>query len=499
MFSAVCRADQVDMNTPYIFEGKPFPHSRNQQATLLLDKVEQTEDSLSSYDPTEESLSDLRIFQPESWTLQGLKKQLDDLYEDLEANVTHIFQRRDLHLLIDLTFHSPLLFNFDGQNMKGWINSLIIGDSSQGKSETSIRLSEHYRLGERVECKNASIAGLLGGLQQMGSNRWFVTWGVIPTHDRRLVILEEIKGTDPEILAKLTDMRSSGIAEIPKIEKRRAFARTRLIFISNPRSGRPISAYNFGVEAIKELMGSLEDIRRFDAALVLSANDVDPKMINQLAKARPKVKHKYLSDLCKRLVLWSWTRDSSSVVFEDQDLILQKAVEFSDKYSESLPLIDRGTIRHKIARLSAALAARTFSTDDLHSIIVRRCHVEFICQWLDRVYSSSVFGYLDYSRAQVHADRVRDPDEVVRRLMGMKFAKDLVESLLYADNITPEDFQDWCDLDKDEARSLLSFLVRKRALYRYRRVYLKTSDFIVLLKRLDVDKLPDVKESDDEF
>ena len=74
-----------------------------------------------------------------------------------------------------------------------------------------MRLMDHYKLGARHECKNATSAGLLGGLQQLGS-RWFVSWGIIPMHDKRLVVLEEIKGTPIEVLAKLTDMRSSGIA-----------------------------------------------------------------------------------------------------------------------------------------------------------------------------------------------------------------------------------------------------------------------------------------------
>jgi len=488
----VCLGHGLEMNTPYVFEGRTFPQPKSQQAVILIDKFRLGEDSLNSYAPLEDDLEGLRIFQPSSWSEKDINDKLDSIYSDLETNVTRIFQRKSLHLVVDCTYHSPLVFNFDGQLIKGWVNSLIVGDSSQGKSETNLRLMEHYGLGERVECKNASIAGLLGGLQQLG-NRWFVSWGVIPTHDRRLVVLEEIKGTDPEVLSKLTDMRSSGIAEIPKIEKRRAFARTRLIFVSNPRTGRPVSAYNFGVETISGLFEGLEDIRRFDIAIVVSSKDVDITEINKLSRNRPVVNHIYSKHLCRELILWAWIRTADEIHFDSDavDLIMSESIAFSEKYSEMIPLVDRGTMRHKIARLSASLAARTFSTDSLHDLRIRKCHVQYVAKWLEEMYSSVSFGYLDFSKAQVHSTKIVEPALVKRRLSGMKYAKDLIENLLYADSITLNDFVDWCDVEKDIAQSLVSFLIRKRAIYRQRRIYRKTSAFKKILKDLAAMGLPE--------
>jgi hypothetical protein len=476
------------MNTPYILRGKPYPHPKNQQAILLLDEIEIDKDSLSTFDPRSKDLNKLKIFQPKKWDLESLEEKLNTLYEDIESNVTRIFQRKNLHIIIDLCYFSSLLINFDEQIIKGWTNVIIIGDSSQGKSEATTKLMEHYQLGERVECKNATVAGLLGGLNQIG-NRWFVSWGIIPTHDMRLVILEEVKGTSEEVLGKLTDMRSSGIAEIPKIEKRRTWARTRLIFVSNPRSNRSVSTYNFGIETIAELMGNPEDVRRFDTALIVSSDEIDPEIINKLTSDRPKIKHIHTSELSHQLILWSWTRKPEQIVLSSKtnSLIFEFSNYFCNKYSEMFPLVDRGTMKHKIVRLSVAIAARTFSCDEeMKNIIVLPCHVEFIKKFLDQLYESKIFGYLDFSNAQSHSQNVLDPQQIEKRIKGTKYPKDFVDHLLFAREISLDDLCDWCELDQETARPLLSFFVRKHALRRSRRDYYKTSGFIELLRKIQI-------------
>lgn len=478
----------VELNTPYNFSGVIHPHPNNQQATLLIDEAVETDDNLSTFAPDSDELKALLQFRPKAWTVKGIEEKLDEVYSDLESNVTRIFGRREIHLLLDLAYHSVLVMKFDDKLMTGWTNVLLIGDSSQGKSETSMRLMEHYGLGERVVLKNATVAGLIGGLQQLGT-RWFVSWGVIPTHDRRLVILEEVKGADTDVLGKLTDMRSSGIAEIPKIERRRAHARTRLVFISNPRSNRAMAAYNFGIEAIQELIGGLEDVRRFDAAIVVSAGQVSVDLINKAVRERSTVPHQFTNELSRRLVLYAWTRTQDQVQFEPDamEAIFNLANALCSKFTEGLPLVDRGTMRHKLARLAVALAVRTFSAneDNPDIVVVRKCHVEYIYEFLDTTYSAPQFGYLDYSKAQVQANVVLEPKVVEAQLMSTQHPKDFISQMLYRDEIMLGDIQDWCEVDMDQGRKILSFLIRKHCLFRTDRAYYKTADFISLLKVLE--------------
>jgi len=482
---ALCIGHGLETNENYEFIGRMYPHPKTQQSIILASESETTKDALSNYKPSKTELRKLKIFQPKKWTLEGLDDILNRIYSDLSANITHIFERQPLHFLIDLTYHSALLFKFDNKLTKGWVETLITGDSSQGKSETILRLMEHYELGERVECKNATVAGLLGGLQQIGS-RWFVTWGVIPTHDKRIVILEEIKGTSTEVIGKLTDMRSSGVAEIPKIEKRRTHARTRLIMVSNPRSDRPLSVYNFGIEAVKELIGGLEDIRRFDAILLTSADQIEVDKLNRLQQYRPKVKHRFTKSLCRNLILWAWTREPDQITFTENavNAALTEATRLCSIFTEAIPIVDRGSMRFKLLRLATSLACRTFSTNDFETLIVHEAHVKYISNFLEKTYSDTIFGYKDFSAALNMSNTLLDAEILGKRILQTPFPVDFVKQMLYTNQIELRDICDWCGWEKSAATQLLSLLVRKHALQRDGRAYRKSPKFIEFLKNL---------------
>lgn len=468
---------QLDLNESYVMTGRMYPHPANQQAALLISDYEATQDALSTYHPT--NLDHLHIFRPTEWTVESLTAKLDDIYADFEANVTRIFQRRNLHLTVDLAYHSPLWLQFDGKKeVKGWVEVLVIGDSAQGKSETVKTMLQHYSLGERIDAKGASVAGLLGGVQQFGK-RWFITWGKIPTNDRRLVILEELKGTSVEVIAKLTDMRSSGIAAITKIVNRTTHARTRLIVISNPRSSGNIDSYNYGIDCIKELIGSPEDVRRFDMALLLSAKEVDTATLSRM---RPVVEHKFTSELCRELILYAWT--VPNVVFEDEKFVIDKAVELCGLFVDDVPIVDRTSMREKLARLSAALAARTFSTLNDETLLVRNCHVEYIAKFLETTYSSTYFGYREYSKKMLTAEQLTKPDTLKKAILTTPYPEEFVEALLSTEEIDMQFIQDTLGWQMNDARNLIAALNRCHAIKRHDRIYRKTAEFTAFLKSL---------------
>lgn len=478
-----------DLNVPYIFSSRVYPHPKTQQAILVVDRAEETADSLASYAPTQEEMHQLEAFRAPHSSIDdvvGLQQKIDEIYTDIEGNVTKIYQRRDMHLLMDLVYHSVLYFDFDGRKTNGWVNALVIGDSAQGKSEASSQLMKHYRLGERVDCKNATVPGLLGGVQQMGNNRWFVSWGAIPMHDQRLVILEELKGAATEVISKLTDMRSSGVAEIPKIERRKAHARTRLLALTNARSDRPMSSFAFGIEAIHEVVGSPEDVRRFDVAIVVASGRVDT---NAIARKQVEVPVTYHGDLCRRLVLWGWTLKPERVVFTEEahDCVYEQAKYLCEKYSEEAPLIDRGTAKHKLARLAVALAVRTFSEHDGKCIVEPR-HVLYISQMLERMYDDPAMGYGDFSRAKYELNTIVNPGLVVRFIKNdVKHPFDIVRGMLYRDEIVLGDMQDFAEVEREPANRIISFFVRNHCLRRtgQRNGYAKLPAFIRLLKELE--------------
>jgi hypothetical protein len=383
--------------------------------------------------------------------------------------------------------------------IKGWIEGIVVGDSGQGKSETARCIMQHYQLGEKIDSKSASVAGLIGGLQDT-AKRWFVSWGIITLNDGRLVILEEAKGMPAEVIARLTEVRSSGIAEVSKIEKMRANARTRQIWISNPRSNRQISAYNYGIEALKELIGSPEDIRRFDMAMLVASGEVDTKFFNIAERDRPNVEHVHTTEKCKNLVLWAWSRNNDQVILEPDavDEILEAASRMGRSYSSKIPLVEAADQRLKIARLSASIAARTFSTEDGKTLIVRRCHAQFAERFLNELYASPWCGYKEFSTRLLDQNTLKNEKEVQEFVRGLPHAKTAILAFLNASHFTINDVMDWTEYDKDEAKRLVGFLVRNNAVGRSKNLYIKLPQFIELLKTIKLDELADATPSDKE-
>lgn len=475
---ALCMDIEPQLGGSYRFEGRVHTDQETGAAYLVAENAEELEDTLETFQLGEADLSKLEIFRPDGDSLADLEWKLKEVYEDLEANVTKIYDRRDMHMVMDLVWHSPLYITYRGDRIPGWVNALVIGDSAQGKSETRLRLQEHYRAGETVDCKNASVAGLLGGMQQLG-NRWFTTWGRVPMADRRMLSLEELKGAKVRVISALTEVRSSGVAEIAKIERSKTFARTRLLFISNPRDEKSMSDHAYGVEAVLALMGAREDMRRLEVAIAVSSGEVDLGDLDGR-----QVVHKYTSDLCHQLVLWAWT--VSSVVFSTETLQeVSVAYKFlTEKYTEDFPLVDKGTCRQKLMRLSAALAARVFSCHD-GELVVEPRHVQCVVRLLDRCYSSPSMGYDEMSMRRSTQVQLQYVDNLRAEIKTKARSwPHLVECLLEWDQMAVSDIQVAANLDQDQARGLIHALTRSNALKRTGHVWRKTPAAIPFFKDL---------------
>ena len=476
----------LDINETYDLTGRVVPHPNTQRATAILSGRNAVEDTLGKCEIDPDKLS---IFQPDDWTMSGIARKLEHLYKDYEQSVTSIYERRDLHLLFDLAWHSVLYLKYNNRIVKGWVEVCVIGDTSQGKTDTAKYMLQHYGLGQRVDCKNATVAGLLGGLQAI-NNRYFVSWGILPMNDRRLVILEEIKGAHPEVITKLTDTRSSGIAEIPKIEKRKAHSRVRLIAISNSRSGNDVDTYSYGTEIVRELIPNLEDIRRFDAFSIISRNEVPIDVIQYagVAAVNQNKEPIYTSEACRSLILWAWTRKPEQVIIEDWQYVMQAASQLCNQFTDSMPIVDRGSAKFKIARLAAALAARTFSHgESVEELLVRNGHVDYVVDFLRRSYSSKAFGYDRFTKAVMESSELRNAETIARRIIDLPYTQDFLECILRANEIDLRDLCDWCNWDRNEAADLMSLLVRNHAVKRDGRAYRKTPQFVELLNKLVTD------------
>lgn len=482
----------IKANHTYLLEGTPYANPKDQYLTLLLDKAVPVKDSLDDFKLNDDQIKSLAIFRNEA----SVKEKMFEIANDLSINVTHIIDRENLVILMDLVYHSVLSFYFQGRYVnKGRVDGLVIGDTRCGKSETFVAIVNHYKAGEIITGENTSKAGLLGGTQQTG-NRWMTTWGKLPMNDRRLLIIDEISGMSVEDIGQLSGVRASGIAEINKIQSERMLARTRAIWAGNPRSNRPLSAYDTGVQAVQELIGRPEDTARYDAAVCLRSGEVSLDRIN--SSERIKVEHKYTSELCNRLVMWAWSRKPEHIKFEkeSENLCLKLATEMSVRYTSAIPLVEGAEQRIKLARLAVACAVRLFSTSDGETVLVKPEHVQYAHDFLEENYSGPGLNYLAFSKVKIAEQKLRDEEEV--RGVVITHGISFIDGLLDHQYIRLSDMEDMLNLEKKEVKPIVHVLLRQRAIKHYGSFYVKTAAFITLLRKLQMEghKDPEKREVD---
>lgn len=474
---------QVPENHTYVVTGRLYPSPKNQVSCFLISKCEPTLDSLECYRPA--TKKELEIFTPIEWTVESIEAKLNDIYSDLEANVTQIWRRRDYHIGIDLAYHSLLYLKLGGtQSFKGCVEFLVVGDTAQGKSDAASKMKNHYGKGVLIDCATLSTAGLMMGLEKT-SNGFFTNLGVLPRNDKGLVIFEELKKITGDEFSKLTQARSSGLIQISKIHQKTKPARVRLICISNPIEERKVASYAYGIESALVVIGTNEDLRRFDLTMILGEADLPPGGPPERDAPPPACPHKYTADLCQKLVLKAWKCED--VEFEDTDIIMQVTKRLLSKFGYGPPVLDPNSSHLKIAKLSASLAARTNSYEEQGSekLIVRRCHVEYIEQFLNRVYSSPSCKLDEKSRQIKSANILRHPEELVKFLKETTNIQYILEKILETDSMSSSFIRDLVG-DFVQGALLLSRLIQSNALVRNKYdKYSKNPAFTVLIQSTD--------------
>ena len=357
-------------------------------------------DILSEYKVSDSK--DLEKFRPKDGSYESLDSKLNAIYHDLERNVTFIYGRKNLHILFDLAFHSPLWFQYANALEPGWVSVLIVSETAQGKSTIMRRLLQHYGYGAYIDAANTTIAGLIGGVKTVGK-RQFLKWGVLPQNDKRLVCIEEYANAPVELLRAMRAARDSGVVKLDKIDKGAAKARTRTIVLSNPKRIVPHGAVADGLTLMEDLVDRPEDLRRFDVGMWVS------KLENEEHhEASTPV---YSDDACHELITWVWTVPPENIVFTEGAIRQLRQTQMTRKYP-FLHLVGGREFEVKLARLSAALAARVYSEQE-GNLIVEARHVAWIEKFLDELYSEEEFGYASRLRNEAFMDEECTKDQLV--------------------------------------------------------------------------------------
>jgi hypothetical protein len=461
---------------------------KNNRSLFQSWRCEPVQTNLDRFEVTPEMAERLSAFRPAAG--QSPLEKMQEIANDLATNVTQIYGRPELHIAYDAVWHSIMDFYFKGKKIgKGWLEALLIGDTRTGKSEVGNHLIDHYNSGVLVSCEGASFAGLVGGAEQLGKS-WMIRWGTIPMNDRRLVVLDEVSGIkDKGIIDQMSAIRSSGVAQINKIQSAQTSARTRLIWISNPSDGKTIEEMPTGaIEAISELVKNPEDISRFDFAMSVASSDVDADLIN--AVDHEIVEHVYTAELCSELVAWCWSRRSDDVVWDKgvEDYVMESATIYGKKYVAEPPLIQPENVRIKIARIAVAIAARLFSaTPSGDKVLVRREHVDAAMEFLDMIYGMKSFGYL-YQSTRAIKRKIKSEQNRNKAYRYLRHRPDVYETLqqCVAGHFKVRDFQEFGGMMPDEAQVTVQELTKMEMIVRLNRGYIKAQPALIqVLNKLE--------------
>lgn len=439
----------LDQNELYDFTGTTVIDPRNNYVTHIFDHVTKINKISEEVHGTEQADCDgvvrpvyehLAIFQPSRPDL--LYQKLNDIYNDLQVNVTRIVNRNDILRAVDLLYLSPITFVFDEEPIvKGWMDVLILGDTACGKSKTVERLRDHYCAGEIYSGEGISKVGITGGyINISGNGKPRFMLGVWPLNDGRLVFIDELSGMSKELLSELTMLRDHGVAESTKQAQRAKHpARVRFGMISNPRGDKKLADYPFGIEAVRHLVGADADISRFDMVVVAAGGEVTSEEIHAERIAIP---HIYTSDLCNLLVRWAWSRRPGQIKFTDNAILAAKriAVEMGKKYSPMIPLVLGQSQRIKLARIGIAIATRVFSTPDGETLIVDEEHIEAAKRFLYEAYDKPSCGYYQFSLVERRKQELPSVELVKEFLDAQPYM--LTECLLMNKEFTKRSIED---------------------------------------------------------
>lgn len=373
---------------PVRVSGRVVPHPfENNEIVFLANESEKLEHAIDLFEVTPDVISSIRKFQGLT-----LKEILDDL-----VNYTGIIQSDELHFAFLLTYHSALHYRFLGADYLGCLQTLILTDTSTGKSTLGKRLIDLFQLGERVVCETAGRTGITYTVVKQGK-KWVVRWGAMPRNDRGFLMLDEFQEWPPNESQQIKEARSSGKLKVDKAAKGFTFTRNRIVIASNPKpryrgASTQLFSFDYPITAIKTVFNTEADIRRLDVAVLLRGIDKTTKDLHQeihIDEATARIK----SSDWRNSVRWAWTRGIDDIVITESavdTLLNQVSPQLVDKYkfAEDIPLFTASNTKHAVMRLSIAMAALMKSTDDtFQKVIVKDKHVEMIGKWLESIYSS---------------------------------------------------------------------------------------------------------------
>ena len=399
---------RLESGKKYLCTYKLVPHPyKGQQLIMMIMNAVPANDSVSNFKVTSEVKQHLQIF-------RDIPGNTSDKIHALVQKVKGIlgYNGNDqLIKVIDLAYHTVLAFNL-GQfkNVRGYLDTLVVGESRVGKSSTADALRNTYQLGTFTSLagNSATVPGLIGGSNKTPGGMQTKA-GLIPQNHKGMIIFEEFGKCNSNITAELTDIRSSNEVRITRVSGILTLpAMVRMISLSNVKSTgseiKSIASYPNGISIITELVSTAEDIARYDIMCVLGDKgnaQIDPYW--QPEAPLP-------TEAYQTRIRWVWSRLPEQIIISPEvgNYIIEKSNELNKTYDCHIKIFGTECWK-KLSRLAIAIAGYTVSTDDtFNNIVVTKEHVDYAHDMFIELYDNSTFRLKEYVENERKYNRIDD-------------------------------------------------------------------------------------------
>lgn len=418
--TAYYHGEPVTDNRDYWFTGFLQADPKTQSAVLNLHQAEPARNVIEHFTVTEDTFAAIDSFRPKAG--RTIDEHFREMHRMIESHIGIWGQYGLQHAFLESIF-SVIEFSVGDRRVEnGWVEVLIIGDTGLAKTTVGRRIMEMVNVGELISGENVTAAGLIGGVEQVDKIS-IVKWGALPRNNGGFVILDEIEEMQrkggKDITGQLTALRSSGWAEVTKIVNSRAPARVRMVWITNPTEARRISSFNGGCRAIETVIRGRADVARFTKAYSVASDNISVETITQDRARETR------AELCRHLntlaiLTWSLKHDQVRFTPESHALLKRETIRLTNKYHESIPLLEKGRAFDKLAKLSvpvAALSGSFVSEGDTLTLLIDALHVQYAIQHLEGTYDDPAMGYDTYSAVEYERQEIVDETLVRNALL----------------------------------------------------------------------------------
>ena len=421
-YTAYSIGTRLESGKKYMVTYRIVPHPyKGQQLVMIITDAVGANDSVSNFAVTPNVIEELS-------QVQQLPGTVTDKVNALVQKAKGLIGYDGNELLIktlDLAYHTVLGFHFGNfTNVRGYLDTLIIGESRVGKSSTAEALRLTYQLGvfTSLAGNSATIPGLVGGsTKTSGSGAYQTKAGLIPQNHKGLIIFEEFGKCNSNIVAELTDIRSSNEVRITRISGTLSLpAMVRMISLSNVKAMqgeiKSIASYPNGISIVTELVSTAEDIARYDLIAVLGDKG------NTIIDPCWKPETPFEPSVYQTKVRWVWSRSPEQIIISDDvtNYIIDCCNELNKEFNCHIKIFGTEAWK-KVTRLAIAVAGYVVSTDPSYeNIIVQKEHVEYAVAMLRELYDNPVFRLKEYV---LHERRYNSIDDEGVMLLQLLYAK----------------------------------------------------------------------------